>query len=314
MHFRDVIWKIKSKSNFPVSFSLINAEMNLVGNYRTLGGLRTFNLEGLSSTMVHIDNNYVSFWVPCPPGRVSHSRLTALTASNDKMYKNHFVSRTSHFLKLKKDTVFERPLWINMKQYRFSPQLRMPFQLSFALTKVCCCHRSISCHYTVDLIQFNEPQKHPRNVHVMMLMFAIWPVTTDIINEIRFVRLPWPTCQHTINLGIMENGVITAIIMNAYIQRYLLSLPSSLFTPAINPPKPEIIPWTLGPHTPAECPCGQLPQWQRPENFVLVLQLQRQRTVFLIISVFRIISILEWVVTKLKSVQMYCSREYNELC
>ena len=26
------------KSNFPVSFGLINAEMNLVGNYRTLEG------------------------------------------------------------------------------------------------------------------------------------------------------------------------------------------------------------------------------------------------------------------------------------
>ena len=50
MHFRGVIWKIKSKSNFPVSFSLINAEMNLVGNYRTLRGLRTVNPEGLPST------------------------------------------------------------------------------------------------------------------------------------------------------------------------------------------------------------------------------------------------------------------------
>ena len=49
MHFRGVIWKIKSKSNSPVSFSLINAEMNLVGNYRTLRGLRTVNPEGLPS-------------------------------------------------------------------------------------------------------------------------------------------------------------------------------------------------------------------------------------------------------------------------
>ena len=50
MHFRGVIWKIKSKSNFPVSFSLINAEMNLAGNYRTLIGLRTVNPEDLPST------------------------------------------------------------------------------------------------------------------------------------------------------------------------------------------------------------------------------------------------------------------------
>ena len=55
MHFRGVIWKIKSKSNFPVSFSLINAEMNLVGNYRTLRGLRTVNPEGLPSTKGHIE-------------------------------------------------------------------------------------------------------------------------------------------------------------------------------------------------------------------------------------------------------------------
>ena len=50
MHFRGVMWKIKSKSNFPVSFSLISAEMNLVGNNRMLGGLRTVNPEGLPST------------------------------------------------------------------------------------------------------------------------------------------------------------------------------------------------------------------------------------------------------------------------
>ena len=50
MHFRGVIWKMKSKSNFPVSFNLISAEMNLVANYRTLRGLRTVNPEGLPST------------------------------------------------------------------------------------------------------------------------------------------------------------------------------------------------------------------------------------------------------------------------
>ena len=42
-----------------------------------------------------------------------------------------------------------------------------------------------------------------------------------------------------------------------YIQRYLLSLPPPFFIPAINPSKPEIIPWTLGPHSPTECPRGQ---------------------------------------------------------
>ena len=168
-----------------------------------------------------------------------------------------------------------------------------------------------------------------------------------------------------------------------HIQRYLLSLPSSLFIPVINPSKPEIIPWTLGPNTPAECPSGQREtrtalvrrsarvrhirvvtvyitwhvlwrkQWTlttgivvvvticvkpaylelsdstvlwefhylliifsvaKAREFLLVLQLQRQWTVFPIISIFRIISILEWAVTKFKSVQIYCSRECNELC
>ena len=50
MHFRGVMWKIKSKSNFPVSFNLISADINLVGNYWTLRGLRTINPEGLPST------------------------------------------------------------------------------------------------------------------------------------------------------------------------------------------------------------------------------------------------------------------------
>ena len=56
MHSRDVIWKIKPKSTFPVSFSLVSAEMNLVGNYRTLRGLRTVNPEGFF--------NAVNYWEP----------------------------------------------------------------------------------------------------------------------------------------------------------------------------------------------------------------------------------------------------------
>ena len=45
-----------------------------------------------------------------------------------------------------------------------------------------------------------------------------------------------------------------------HIQRKLLRLTSLLFIPAINPinpSKPGIILWTLGPHTSAECPSGQ---------------------------------------------------------
>ena len=69
MHFRGVIWKIKSKSNFPMSFNLLSAEMNLVGNYRTLRGLRTVNPEGLPSTRfapsqweMSLQINAVSHW------------------------------------------------------------------------------------------------------------------------------------------------------------------------------------------------------------------------------------------------------------
>ena len=49
-HSRGVIGKTESKSNFPVSFSLISAEMNLVGSYRMLRGLQTVILDGLPST------------------------------------------------------------------------------------------------------------------------------------------------------------------------------------------------------------------------------------------------------------------------
>ena len=52
----------------------------------------------------------------------------------------------------------------------------------------------------------------------------------------------------------------------------------------------------------------------RQGQILLMLQPQRQRTVFLTISVFRITSLLEWTVTKLKSVQIYYSRNCNELC
>ena len=57
-HSRGVIWMIKSKSTIPVSFSLDNAEMNLVtlGNYRTLRGLRTVNPMGCRQldSLMHI--------------------------------------------------------------------------------------------------------------------------------------------------------------------------------------------------------------------------------------------------------------------
>ena len=44
-----------------------------------------------------------------------------------------------------------------------------------------------------------------------------------------------------------------------------------------------------------------------------MLHPQRQWTVFLTISVFRITSLLEWTVTKFKFVQIYCSRNCSEL-
>ena len=69
MHFRGVIWKIKSKSNFLASFNLISAEMNLVGNYRMLRGLRTINPEGLRSINVHCAS------VKCGPRSVHYDHF-----------------------------------------------------------------------------------------------------------------------------------------------------------------------------------------------------------------------------------------------
>ena len=64
VHSLGVIWKTKSKSNFPVSFSLISAEINLVGNYRTLRGLQTVNPEGLPSTIWRRDLSSQLDWFP----------------------------------------------------------------------------------------------------------------------------------------------------------------------------------------------------------------------------------------------------------
>ena len=52
----------------------------------------------------------------------------------------------------------------------------------------------------------------------------------------------------------------------------------------------------------------------RQGQILLMLHPQRQRTVFLSISVFRITSLLQWTVTKFEFVQIYCSRNCNELC
>ena len=75
-------------------------------------------------------------------------------------------------------------------------------------------------------------------------MFAVWPQTP---------------CHNELTRALVstyidiENDVLAGV-MNAYIT---LPLHSSLFIPAINPSKPEIIPWKLGPLTsytgPAEC-------------------------------------------------------------
>ena len=47
--------------------------------------------------MVHLDNNYVSLRVLCPPGRVSHSTLTA---STDKIYKKSLCFKNTTLLKI----------------------------------------------------------------------------------------------------------------------------------------------------------------------------------------------------------------------
>ena len=52
----------------------------------------------------------------------------------------------------------------------------------------------------------------------------------------------------------------------------------------------------------------------RQGQILPMLQLYRQRTVFLTISVLRITSLLEWTVTEFNFVQIYCSRNCNDLC
>ena len=153
---------------------------------------------------------------------------------------------------------------LSIKQHRFSPQYRMPFQLNFALTKMCCCHRSI---YRVRL------QKHqcnfineiaPHTVYAMMSVFAVWP-QTSCHNELTRALVLAYTCTYT----DIENYVINS---GRYECTYNITCwvytPHSLFRQLI-PTKPEIIPWKLGPLTsytgPAECPCGQR-ETRRPSS------------------------------------------------
>ena len=91
----------------------------------------------------------------------------------------------------------------------------MPFQINFALTKVCCCHRSISCQNSWLKTIFHEPKKHPHTVHAMMLMFAVWPQTLWHNDLCACLGLRYYVSTHHLNLGIVEQDVITSI-MNAY--------------------------------------------------------------------------------------------------
>ena len=94
-----VIWKIKSKSNFPVSFNLISAEMNLIGNYRKLRGLRTVNPEWLSSTIIWTHNFSSRQHPACdndewsPYGEIFHERTHWAMSTGYAKRVNFYVVR-----------------------------------------------------------------------------------------------------------------------------------------------------------------------------------------------------------------------------
>ena len=69
-----------------MSFSLINAEMNLVGNYRMLRDLRTINPEGLPSTSLGTESCEHSF------GLLIHFTRTRTTVT----FSRHGFHMTSH--------------------------------------------------------------------------------------------------------------------------------------------------------------------------------------------------------------------------
>ena len=89
VHSGSVIWKIKSKSNFPVSFSLISAEMNLLGNYPTLRGLQIVNPEGLPSTINFIQNHHNT----CPISRSLGRGMGCLCEFNSLRPSDTFMRR-----------------------------------------------------------------------------------------------------------------------------------------------------------------------------------------------------------------------------
>ena len=123
MHFRGVIWKIKSKSNFPVSLSLISAEMNLVGNYRMLRGLRTVNPEGLPSAMcgcllIRLRPNWITGpWPKSGSARKSESHGPEIGVSRWRQPNLDICSQNDHF-GLVYDMIYQF-LGIEAKNYKF---------------------------------------------------------------------------------------------------------------------------------------------------------------------------------------------------
>ena len=82
-----------------MSFSLVSAETNLVGNYRTLRGLRTINPEGLPSTKYHPDLEQFA-WRYNHQEHYQHlqecSRKPSLSAASTHLKFSYKFSRFNH--------------------------------------------------------------------------------------------------------------------------------------------------------------------------------------------------------------------------
>ena len=77
MHSPGIIWKIKSKSNFPVSFSLISTEVNLVGTHEKINGHRELTVSSRSAHGDHGGHGSGAQWSRLEYRRLGHSSVTA---------------------------------------------------------------------------------------------------------------------------------------------------------------------------------------------------------------------------------------------
>ena len=84
--FCSVTWKTKWESTFLLSFILIDAKMNLVGNYWTLRGLQTVNPAGLLSTSEDV----------CMNPRTAKTHKLFYSGGNPQNHQFHWLTSYCH--------------------------------------------------------------------------------------------------------------------------------------------------------------------------------------------------------------------------